>query len=265
MIFALLQYLQSSYEQGGLSFVHVLIVSIIELFIQNSLTAASLNCPFNASFLATFRPHRGTYADLLFEILMNFIGKEPLSLQIFSTFANLAGYIDEITLYNSVKIGNAIEHLITSKDLDAKKDQLNAALTFFAKIIQKKEHRNINIQLIVYQKSKIFKELKTRLTDYNAPLEVILHFCEAAKTIFSNSGKKNVSAEEASKILMGLDMEEVFPVVREFEKFKHEFNDYLHDGMKNWATSLLSSVITREKEILRYGDQRKQQQQQKSQ
>lgn len=253
IIFTILQLIQSSFEKYGASKTHKLDIAILYVLVSNSLTAASLNVPQSLSLATTFRPHRGTYADLLFEILLNIFDSLPNS--VCKLFSCIAGHVDNLSLYNAVRLANSVEKLINSAIAQNKvaevRQTIDYALICFAKIVQKQEIKNYNIMLVVYQKIKTFKALKATLDeeDYWVSLEIVIKFCEEAKQHLLKSGKKQVTAEEAAKCLETMNIEDIFPVAKEFEKEPSKFEDEIWESL---AEKQFERVTEQERELLKF-------------
>ena len=67
---------QYMFEAVQLSFMHEIILSIIDLLLNDELSRREINKPCLEQFTCTFRPHRGSYADAIIDFILNLKSKD---------------------------------------------------------------------------------------------------------------------------------------------------------------------------------------------
>jgi len=247
----LLLTMQNTYESVGFCYLHSIVVSTILILTYPPQGAKLLNEQFTSSFQSSYRPHRGSYADLLIEIMSNFADNDSLISSIICLFHHIAPYLTNSTLYSSFRLLQLFEKLNSLPMKEKNRRMIELLLETFAKIIQTKPLLNTNMLILISQKAHLFKKLKTDNIGFNASLDIILKFLSEAKRVLIKNNKRKLSTDEAVEAIKQINTDELFPTVTVFDDHPHVFEGEMKDTFLEWSNLLFMRTFDTETEKLK--------------
>ena len=204
-IVSILLPLQLFNEKGSLSYFHSLALSSLVLLTSDPMLAASLNEPYTGAFPSKSSVHRGTYADLLVEIITNTVGSDltqtaSLLPAVACIFHNISAHVRSFSFFTSNRIFRFLNLLIESRDRQAPK-LVQIVVDGIDQIIAEQFERNTTILMFVVRNQKTFKMLKTR----GIEVKYVLAFISAFKAKVKATGIAKLGTDEAENIFKELN------------------------------------------------------------
>ena len=204
-IVAILLPLQLFNEKNSLSYFHSLALSSLVLLTADPILCASLNEPYTATFPSKSSVHRGTYADLLVEIITNTVGGDltqtaPLLPAVACILHNISAHVNSFSFFTSNRIFRFLNLLIESRDRQAPK-LVQIVIDAIDQIIYEQFERNTTILMFVVRNQKTFKMLKTR----GIEVKYVLAFIAAFKSKVKTLGIAKLGTDEAERIFRELN------------------------------------------------------------
>lgn len=225
-VFYALNSIQYAYEQLGITFVHKILLESILQIVGNNECAKQLNAPYlQTPYLSCkFRPHHGSFADLLVEIMLNIIDAD-LTPRFAAIFEALTEHVNEISLTNSLHVMNLLTKLNDNQDPTA-----SFLIQGFANAVQQSENANNSLLVIVLQKNIFFKK---SIPD-SEEKDVINRFTGHVRKKLT---KKSMSVVEIKDIISQVKIDDLFKEIKHFDKESASFSS-LKELWDEWAEAL---------------------------
>jgi len=220
---------------SSLNYFHTILISCILKIIENSLCAVSLNAPYLDQFDSTLCAHRGSYADLLIEILLTYSHYDVLVSSIVSVLHQIAYHINDTSLFISCKILAFFETLIGNGTNSSNIKVIDLFLEFLARTVQRTETCNQNLCLMIVTKAKLFKSLhKTHKMCTESLNRIISYVNYIRKRIQQVYSSKNIESDLVLQIILQTKTEEIFFWPKEFENHPHVFGGKMEEQWIKW-------------------------------
>ena len=200
-IVALLYPLQLFNEKGTLCYFHSLVLSSLVLLTSDPRISASLNDPFTAAFPCRQSVHRGSYADLLLEIITNTAGADftktsPLLPAVACIFHNISAHIRSFSYFTCNRIFRFLQLLTESHDRMA--PQLGQIVVDgFNQILAEEFDKNVTILIYIVRNMPTFTALKQK----GVNIEYIAGFVKCFKAKARSLSMGKMGTDEAEMVL----------------------------------------------------------------
>ncbi|EAY20946.1 hypothetical protein TVAG_172030 [Trichomonas vaginalis G3] len=197
--------LQQFNEKNSLTYFHSLALSTLVLLTSDPALSASLNEPFTGTFACKSSVHRGTYADLLVEIITNTTGSDlsrtaPLLPAVACIIHNISAHVNSFSFFTSNRLFIFLNQLIESRDRQAPK-LVQIVIDGINQIISEQFEHNTTILMFVVRNQNTFKMLRQKGLD----VKYILAFISAFKQKVKQNGIVKLGTDIAEQILKSLN------------------------------------------------------------
>jgi hypothetical protein len=191
-------------EKGSLSYFHSVAMSTLVLLTSDPQISVQLNEPFTAAFPCRQSVHRGTYADLLLEIVTNTVvadfGKaSPLLPAVACIFHNIAAHIRTFSFFTCNRIFQFLQLLSGSKDKMVMR-LIQIVVDGFNAILLEQFERNTTILMFVIRHMATFNVLKQK----GINVQHIAAFAKCFKGRAKALSMGKMGADEAEALLRQL-------------------------------------------------------------
>lgn len=203
-LLSLLLPLQLFNEKLTLCYFHSLVLSSLVLLTSDSHIASSLNEPFTDNFPCKQSVHRGTYADLLLEVVINSAGTDlsktsPLLPAIACIFHNISAHVKNFSFFTCNQIFKFLQALMESRDRQAPK-LVQIIIDGFNQILAEQFDHNITILMFIMRNMRLFKALRQK--GINVQIITVFAKCFKQQARKLNFGK--MGTDEAEIVLKKL-------------------------------------------------------------
>ena len=188
-------------EAVGLSFMHQIILTIIDTILSDELSKRALNMPFLEQLTCVFRPHRGSYGDVLIEFLLNLRSKD-LNSRICTIIKRILP-TSNLTVYTCYLLFKYVESVKKNEKL------FNLLLEGFAGAVQSYED-DFNLKVFIIQNTQLFKRAAN---EENEALTIVQKFLTDTKEAL---GKGKLTVDQAAARLATIKPETIFPTQTKF-------------------------------------------------
>lgn len=232
---------QYTFETIGLTIIHTIILSTIDILLLDKTAIEELKQPANFNPESKFRPHRGMYADVILEFIMNLSAPETNSL-----ICRIIKRMLPIVSFSVTSCSIIFKFFQQVKE----KDQIKMLLEGFAGAVQSSSAETLHTRVFVIQNAKLLKKFKQ---DYPDPTEIIIKYNSFVLPKFE---KQKVTLEGAIQTLSSIKTEEIFEKIVDFSETHLMVN---LDTWREWGEVLYTKAnhknVTKFRKInLRYRD-----------
>lgn len=251
-VFDLIYTMQFSFERVGICYVHSILISTLMLILHDDNAAKELMKPQTRRLLVNFRTYSHTYADLLFEIILNLSTNQSLLPSIICLYHLISVNVDEISMNTTFKLLVLFESVAKRciKTLDEKDIRLTEI--FMEAFVRNITH-GVNIRVLLVQKAALFRKLDNiEDLEFNDSLEAIIIFLNKAKKLMSKANKKTMQTQEAVEFFKDLDVKELFSDLDiEFDDHPHVFVGEMKKTWNEWSDMLALKCFEVETDLLK--------------
>ncbi|OHT13621.1 hypothetical protein TRFO_16167 [Tritrichomonas foetus] len=199
-IVSLLLPLQLMNERDHPSYFHSLVFSTLVLLTSDPKICDTLNQPFTAAFPCKASMHRGTYADLLIEILTmtvsDMTATAPLLPAACCILHNISAHISNFSYFSCHRIFRFLQMMAESRDRQVPK-LIPIVVGAFEQILFQQFEKNTNIIIFMIRNMKLFRQLRLKNID--------VHYIETFAKCFKEKAKSmtlgRMGADEAEIVL----------------------------------------------------------------
>ncbi|KAH0791452.1 hypothetical protein GPJ56_004667 [Histomonas meleagridis] len=238
-IHQLLDSSQYSHEKTGVTYIHNIIISSLINILMNEGAAKELNNPCLDGFSCNFKPHNGSYADVLFEFLLNLV---PTSKYILTKFAFLFYIVSEFVYKYLVSTATKVIQLFKQCVKDNNSYCIDMLLKGFVKMIQNECNKENGFLIVIVKETKYFKKLLEEKEENSNELNLILKF---NKTVISKFKKySKVGSDEFGEVIDGVDVDEIFPKKTKFERVSCDFETGIQ--WQKWGDYFMKELFEQE-------------------
>ena len=199
-IASLLLALQLMNEKFSPSYFHSLVFSTLVLLTSDAKICESLNQPFIGNFPSKTSVHRGTYSDLLIEIVTLTVTDSattaPLLPAACCILHNISSYINSFSYFSCHRLFCFFQMMAESRDRQIPK-LIPIIIDSFNQILFQQFDKNTNIIIFIMRNMKLFRALKQKNIDITYIDAFAKCFKEKAKSL--TLGK--MGADEAKIVL----------------------------------------------------------------
>ena len=242
-IYYLLYASQYTFEQLGVCYIHSIILSCILLLVEPEEASEMLNLNFLYSFPCNLRPHIGSYADLLLEVLLKVCIRNPNFMpSLASIFQMISSNVYSFSLYSAVNLMKVFEFIAKSNE---QPQLVNLFLNAFAEIVQKRENNDNNFRVVITQKAALFKQMKKDSNNEKA-LNIINKFASTAKKELKKKDKTKIDIDSVKSILSTINIEQLYPEIYKFPKHPHIYGGEMENTWNGWADLTFEKAFSEE-------------------
>ncbi|KAK8894417.1 hypothetical protein M9Y10_022851 [Tritrichomonas musculus] len=244
-IFTLIEALQLTFESVGVCYLHSIIISTILLLVSDETIASLLNNPFNQNFVKSqFRPHSGSYADVLLEVLFNLCDSSSYNFApaVAAVFQMIVPQVQSFSIFTAEKIINLFDNAIKAEN----QKLIELLLEAFAEIVQNKINNENLVPTMIIKNASLFQNLKEneKFEFSTNSLDIIFTFISYINDKLSNENL------DIKAILESPDVSKIFTNVVSFMKHPQILNEEITASWTEW--SLISFKKSFEKEFERF-------------
>ena len=212
VVVSLLNSMQVTLEFSGVSFIHSLIVSILMLIINNQQNAEKLDSVEAYQLTCQLRPHRGSLADLVIEILLQFADNPALLKPIACLFHMVTQGVKEYSMFSAtgiMKVFCSLSNVVKGSK------QVQIARVFceiFANVVQAQPITNTNFAVVIARHASLFKRLRDVSANLAEPIDIILKFTKELARVTKETGQSpSITADKASELVAKIQTDKIYP------------------------------------------------------
>lgn len=187
------------------SYSHSIIFSTLVLLTSEPKICQKLNDPFTSPFPSKLSIHRGTYADLLVEIITDVVCfvdielKSPLFTATCCILSNVSSHISCFSNFSCHCIFRFLQ-VMTESNYFLVPTLIPIIISIFEQVLCAQFDKNTNLMIFLMRNMKLFKQLKQRGFD----IKYIENFAKCFKDMAKAKKQAKMGADEAEIVLKKL-------------------------------------------------------------
>lgn len=253
IIVGLLYAQQVTFERVGPCFVQNLVLETITILLHNTSIGELLDEPFVGSMPWSLRPHRGSYIDLIIEVLL-LSATSPQILPLTAKVLKEASHTtSNISLFSAVQMLRFFQTQAVafqddhSENSECVKEGIKTFCDAWANWVMRAHDNNSLAVMCIWDSLKVFSKFNPqaiqRMKIFTSALKPILkHSC-------GDKQKKKVSVDEVLESIRMIHITALYDGMEMFDNEMLKF-DSISDVWNDWCDFLYSRCFSEEKERL---------------
>ena len=236
---------QLVYERAGFCYIHSIVLSIILLLVTKPTACQNLSDEYTETFNCKYKLDKGSYADLVMNVLLNICDKENFWPSLVCIFHMLAPHVRTFSSRTAQRV-MALFDLAMEKQ----KPLVPLFIEAFASIVQKRDNSNNHFLVCLIQRGSALRKMSADCPRIERSLPVLQKYITSAIKAAKATGKGKVSGEDFLKILEAIDVDQVFNgQTVTFVKHPHVFGGEMEKTWPEWADLLFARCFSAEIEL----------------
>ena len=239
---------QLTFERADFCYIHSIVLSITLLLVTKPQICQNLSDEYTEKFNCQYRPDKGSYADLLMNVLLNICEKESFWPSLVCIFHMLAPHVRTFSNKTAQRV-MALFDAVSEKQ----KPLVPLFIESFAAIVQKRDNANNHFLVYLLLRASVLRKMTPDCPRLEQALPIIQKYLKSAIKTAKATKKSQVSGDELVKILEAADVDKIFGgETVKFTKHPHVFGGEMEKTWAEWADLLFAKSFSPEVELAKH-------------
>lgn len=240
LLMKLLRYGLGKMQSFGLNFLHSVLVSLVQVIVQNERAAIALNDAFSETDGVPPSFHGGSYGDALIEALFVLCNLDTLKESFSTIFLSISKHLNCLSLFCCMRLLDVLQIFSQEPSVSGAKNS-EMILEGLATLIQKPD-MDRTLAFAMARRTALFVSLKATGHDFGESLRVLSVFLNEVRSEILKSKTPVVSVEEMVNVVSSIDIRRLYKKRTEFDLRLFDFRERFGETWNEWCEVLFTQV-----------------------